>query len=70
MKEEDVDLHRMIVEHDRQIPRQQAIVRPGRKGITLSIHPYEDVKVYDIDIEDNIVDMITLTFHAPAIFFA
>ena len=59
VKEEDVQ--RIITEHDRRIPRQQAVVRPGRRGITMSIDPYEDVEVYEVDIEDKIIEVITLT---------
>ena len=59
IKEEEV--LQMIIEHDRLIPRQQAVVRPGRKGVTMSIDPYEDVEIYKMDIEDKIVEVITLT---------
>ena len=63
------DLHKMrkekaeslITEHDRRIPRRQAVVRPGRRGITMSIDPYEHVEVYEVDIEDRIVEVIMLT---------
>ena len=37
------------------------IVRPGWRGITMSIDPYEDVEVYEVDIEDKIVEVITST---------
>ena len=59
IKVERVDT--LITEHDRQIPRRQAMVRPGRRGITMSIDPYEDMEVYEVDIEDKIVEVITLT---------
>ena len=63
------DLHKMkkekaetlITKHDRRISRRQAIVRPRWRGITMSIDPYEDVEVYKVDIEDKIVEVITLT---------
>ena len=63
------DLHKMrkekvktlITEHDRHIPRRQAVVRPGRRGVTMSIDPYDDVEIYKVDIEDKIVEVITLT---------
>ena len=66
---EKQDLHKMrkekaetlITEHDRCIPQRQAVVRPGGRGITMSIDPYEDVEVYEVDIEDRIVEVITLT---------
>ena len=59
IKAERVDT--LITEHDRRIPQRQAIVRPGQRGITMSIDPYEDVEVYKVDIEDKIVEVITLT---------
>ena len=51
----------MIIEHDRQIPRWQAVVRPGQRGVTMSIDPYNDVEIYEVDIEDKIIEVITLT---------
>ena len=52
----------LIEEHDRRIPRRKAIVRPGRKGVTLSIDPYGDTELYTIDeMEDKIIEMIVLT---------
>ena len=59
VKKEDVQ--RMIIEHDRRIIRWQAVVRPGRRGISMSIEPYDDVEIYEIDIEDKIIEVITLT---------
>ena len=59
VKEENVQ--QMIIEHNRKIPRQQAVIRPGRKGVTMSIDPYNDVEIYKVDIEDKIVEVITLT---------
>ena len=68
-KPEKQDLHKMrkekaetlITEHDRRIPRRQAVVKPGRRGVTMSIDPYDDVEIYEVDIEDKIVKVITLT---------
>ena len=51
----------LITEHDRHIPQRQAVVRPRQRGITMSIDPYKDVEVYEVDIEDRIVEVITLT---------
>ena len=52
----------LIWEHDRRIPHRQAVVRPGRKGISMSIDPYDDIELYEMDqIEDKIVEMIVLT---------
>ena len=59
IKAERVDT--LITEHDRRIPWRQAIVRPGQRRITMSIDPYKDVEVYEVDIEDKIVEVITLT---------
>ena len=58
VKEEDVQ--QMIIEHDRKIPRQ-AVVMPGQRGVTMSIDLYNDVEIYEVDIEDKIVEVITLT---------
>ena len=68
-KPEKQDLHKMrkekvetlITEHDRHIPQRQAVVRPGQRGVTMSIDPYNDVEIYEVDIEDKIVEVITLT---------
>ena len=37
------------------------VKRPGRKGVTMSIDPYNDVEIYEVDIKDKIVEVITLT---------
>ena len=67
---EQQDIHRvskeeievLIEEHDRKIPRRKAIVRPGRKGVTLSIDPYGDTELYTVDeMEDKIIETIVLT---------
>ena len=56
----------LIQEHDRRIPCRQAVVRPGRKGTSMSIDPYNDVELYEVDqIEDKIVEMIVLTNEEP-----
>ena len=68
-KPEKQDLHKMrketaetlITEHDRCIPQRQAVVRPGQRGVTMSIDPYDDVEIYEVDIEDKLVEVITLT---------
>ena len=44
----------LITEHDRRIPRRQAVVRHGRRGVTMSIDPYNDVEIYEVDIEDTL----------------
>ena len=51
-----------IQEHDRAIPRRDVVVRPGRKGKTLSIDPNSDDEIYKInDINDSLTDVIKLT---------
>ena len=59
VKEDNVQ--QMIIEHDRWIPRLQAVIRPGQKGVTMSIDLYNDVEIYEVDIEDKKVEVITLT---------
>ena len=52
----------LIQEHDRAIPRRDVVVRPGRRGITLSIDPNSDDEIYEInDIDDSLIDVIKLT---------
>ena len=36
-------------------------MRPGQRGVTMSIDPYNDVEIYEVDIEDKIIEVITLT---------
>ena len=51
-----------IQEHNRAIPRRDVVIRPGRKGITMSIDPNSDDKIYEINaIEDSLEDIIRLT---------
>ena len=51
-----------IQEHDRAIPRRDVVIRPGRKGITMSIDPNSNDKIYEINaIEDSLEDVIRLT---------
>ena len=51
-----------IQEHNRAIPRRDVVVRPGRRGITLSIDLNSDDKIYEISaIEDSLEDVIKLT---------
>ena len=63
------DIHRipppqveqLIRSHDARIPRCTVPVRPGRKGVVLSIDPYSDDKLYELDdIEDSIAKTIVL----------
>ena len=52
----------LIREHDKRIPCRQAVVQPGRKGISMSINPHDDVELYEMDqTEDKTVEMIVLT---------
>ena len=51
-----------IQEHDQAIPRRDVVIRPGRKGITMSIDPNSDDEIYEINsIEDSLEDVIRLT---------
>ena len=63
------DIHRipppqvdqLIRSHDAKIPRRSVPIRPGRKGVVLSIDPYSDDELYELDnIEDSIVKTIVL----------
>ena len=63
------DIHRipppqveqLIRSHDARIPRRTVHVHPGRKGVVLSIDPYSDDELYELDnIEDSITKMIVL----------
>ena len=52
----------LIQEHDRKIPRRDVVVRPGRRGITMSIDPNSDDELYEINtLEDSIGTVIKLT---------
>ena len=52
----------LIQEHDRKIPRRDVVVRPGRRGITMSIDPNSDDELYKINtLEDSIRTVIKLT---------
>ena len=55
------DIQQLITEYDRCIPRRQAVIRPGQRGVTMSIDLYNDVEIYEVDIKDKIVEVITLT---------
>ena len=51
-----------IQEHDQAIPRRDVVIRPGRKGITMSIDPNSNDEIYEINaIEDSLEDVIRLT---------
>ena len=55
-------LDSLIQEHDRAIPRRDVVVRPGRRGIAMSIDPNSDDEVYEInEIDDSLTDVIKLT---------
>ena len=52
----------LIQEHDRAIPRRDVVVRPGRRGIALSIDLNSDDEIYEINtLEDSIGTVIKLT---------
>ena len=52
----------LIQEHDRKIPRRDAVIHPGRKGITMSIDPNSNDEVYEINtLDDSLKTVIKLT---------
>ena len=52
----------LIQEHDRKIPHRDAVIHPGGKGITMSIDPNSDDKVYEINtLDDSLETVIKLT---------
>ena len=52
----------LIQEHDRKIPRRDAVIRPGRKGIMMSIDPNSDDEVSEINtLDDSLETVIKLT---------
>ena len=54
----------LMQEHDKKIPRRDVVLRPGRKGITLSIDPNSDDELYEVnELEDKIETVIRLTRH-------
>ena len=54
----------LMQEHDKKIPRRDVVLRPGRKGITLSINPNSDDELYEVnELEDKIETVIRLTRH-------
>ena len=54
----------LMQEHDKKIPRRDVVLRPGRKGITLSIDPNSDDELYEVnELEDKIETAIRLTRH-------
>ena len=63
-----VDIHwipppqveQIIRSHDARIPRRSVKVRPGRQGVVLSIDPYSDDELYELDIEDTITKTVVL----------
>ena len=62
MKMPPAKIDDFIQEHDWAIPRRDVVVRPGRRGITLSIDPNSDDEIYEInDIDDSLTDVIKLT---------
>ena len=52
----------LIQEHDRKIPHRDAVIRPGQKGITMSIDPNSNDEVYEINtLDDSLETVIKLT---------
>ena len=57
-----IQIEHFLQEHDRRIPRRDVIVRPGQKGINLSIDPNSDDEIYEINkMEDSLETVIKLT---------
>ena len=57
-----IQVERFLQEHDRSIPRRDVVIRPGRKGISMSIDPNSDDEVYEInEMEDSLETVIRLT---------
>ena len=57
-----IQIGNFIQEHDRRIPRRNVVVRPGRRGISLSIDPNSDDEIYEVnELEDSIETVIRLT---------
>ena len=62
MKMPPAKIDDFIQEHDQAIPRRDIVVRPGRRGITMSIDPNSDDEIYEISaVEDSLEDVIKLT---------
>ena len=57
-----IKIEHFLQEHDKKIPRRDVVLRPGRKGITLSIDPNSDDELYEVnELEDKIETIIRLT---------
>ena len=57
-----IQVEHFLQEHDRSIPRRDVVIRPGRKGISMSIDPNSDDEVYKInEMEDSLETVIRLT---------
>ena len=56
------EIDSLIQEHDSKIPHQDVVIRPGRKGITMSIDPNSNDEVYEINmLDDSLETVIKLT---------
>ena len=54
-----IQIEHFLQEHDKKIPRRDVVLRPGRKGITLSIDPNSDDELYEVNkLEDTIETVI------------
>ena len=57
-----IQIEHFLQEHDKKIPRRDVVLRPGRKGITLSIYPNSDDELYEVnELEDTMETVIKLT---------
>ena len=56
-----IQIENFIQEHNRRIPRRNVMVRPGRRGISLSIDPNSDDEIYEVnELEDSLETVIRL----------
>ena len=56
-----IQIENFIQEHDQRIPRRNVVVRPGRRGISLSINPNSDDEIYEVnELEDSLETVIRL----------
>ena len=57
-----IQIENFIQEHDQRIPQRNVVVRPGRRGISLSIDPNSDDEIYEVnELEDSLETVIRLT---------
>ena len=61
-----IQIEHFLQAHDEKIPQREVIVRPGRKGISMSIDPNSDDEIYEVNqLEDSIQTVIKLIQPKP-----